>query len=103
MRLLRKRCIEANSYLSSVLARLEKYRGGAVSGPDVVRIMSAAFDDTWKSIEDSGITFTSERHANATRELLALRIIEMAEFGECDQRRLRDDALLYLAKSNVRS
>jgi hypothetical protein len=34
-------------------------------------------------------------HANATRELFALRIIEIAQLGERDPNRLRDDALLY--------
>jgi len=31
--------------------------------------------------------------------VLALRIIEIAQLGERDPNRLRDDALLYLAKS----
>jgi hypothetical protein len=37
-------------------------------------------------------------YKNATREVLALRIIEIAQLGERDPDRLRDDALLYLAK-----
>ena len=68
-----------------------------------VRILIAALDDAWNSVQGSGATFPSFAQANATREILALRIIEMAELGEFDQRRLRDDALLYLAKSNLRS
>ena len=39
--------------------------------------------------------------AEATRELLALRIIEMAKLGERDPHRLREDALLHLAQSNL--
>jgi hypothetical protein len=41
--------------------------------------------------------------AEATRELLALRIIEMAQRGERDPNQLRNDALLYLAQANLRS
>jgi hypothetical protein len=40
-------------------------------------------------------------HAEATRELLALRIIEIAQLGERDRSRLRDDVLAYLARTNL--
>jgi len=40
---------------------------------------------------------------SATRERLALRIIEIAQLGERDPNRLRDDALLYLARTNLKS
>jgi hypothetical protein len=33
------------------------------------------------------------------RELLALRIIEIAQLGERDRNRFRDDALSYLARN----
>jgi hypothetical protein len=39
----------------------------------------------------------------ATRELLALRIIEIAQLGERDPARLRDDALPYVARTNLKS
>jgi len=71
--------------------------------PETVRILVAAFDDAWKSVEDSGVTFVSDGHADATREILALRVIDMARQGERDVHRLRDDALLYLTKSNLKS
>ena len=86
-----------------MLKRLENYGGEAVFAPDVVRILTAAFDDAWKSIQEGGTTFPSDRHADAIRELLALRIIETARLGERDQRRLRDDALLHLTDSDLRS
>jgi hypothetical protein len=34
---------------------------------------------------------------------LALRIIEIAQLGERDPIRLRDDALLHLARTNLKS
>ena len=83
-----------------MLKRLENYGGEAVFAYDVVRILTAAFDDAWKSIQEVVMTFPSDRHADATRELLALRIIETARLGERDQRRLRDDAP---AESDLRS
>ena len=43
-----------------------------------------------------------ETRAGCTRELLARRIIEMAERGERDPRRLVDDALLHFADLKAR-
>ena len=86
-----------------MLERLEKYSDDGVFDPDAVRILTAAFDEAWQSVQHSGVIFTSQAHINATREILALRIIEMAQCGEREQCRLRDDALLYLSRSNAKS
>jgi hypothetical protein len=66
---------------------------------DEVKILTDAFDQAWKASEKSGVCIVSDTYKNATREVLALRIIEIAQLGERDPNRLRDDALLYLAKS----
>jgi hypothetical protein len=55
---------------------------------------------------ESEVCFASESsdsYKNAARELLALRIIEIAQLGERDPNRLREDALLYLARTNLKS
>ena len=54
-------------------------------------------------MEESGAPFASDGHASVTRELLELRIIEIAQLGERDPARLRDDALLYLARTKSTS
>jgi hypothetical protein len=69
--------------------------------PEAVRVLVAALDDAWRSLQRSGVYFKSGGHAQATREKLARRIIEMAKLGERDPTRLRDDALYYLAQSNL--
>ena len=66
---------------------------------DEMKVLTDAFDQAWKAVEQSGVCFASNAYKNATREVLALRIIEIAQLGERDPNRLRDDALLYLAKS----
>jgi hypothetical protein len=54
--------------------------------------------------EDVNIMLELPRSARTTPdELLALRIIETARLGERDERRLRDDALLHLTDSDLRS
>src|SRR5215471_17176021 len=79
---------------------LEIYAHAGVYGPEEVRILTAAFDETWQTVQDSGAPFASSGAAEATRDLLALRIIAMARLGERDAGRLRDDALLHLARTN---
>jgi hypothetical protein len=65
---------------------MERYLHGTVNGettfdPEAVRVLAAALDDAWRSLQKSGVYFTSRGHAEATRERLALRIIEMAKVG----------------------
>ena len=47
--------------------------------------------------------FASDSYKNAAREVLTLRIIEIAQLGERDPNRLREDALRYLARTNLKS
>jgi hypothetical protein len=68
-----------------------------------VRILVQAFEEAWKAVQGSGASGAPGAHSEASRELLALRIIEIAQLGERDPIRLRDDALLYLARTNLKS
>src|SRR6266508_6330643 len=85
-----------------MLRAIDEYAGGVFS-PDDVRILVAAFDDAWRSLLASGITFESDRDSNAVRDTLAKHIIEQARYGERDQRRLRDGALLQYTQSKLKS
>jgi hypothetical protein len=67
-----------------------------------VRILGAAFDEAWKAIQDSGAVFAQDGQAEAMREVIARRIIATASLGERERHRLRDDALLYLARKSCR-
>jgi hypothetical protein len=86
-----------------MLQRLEKYTGHAAFDPETVRILTAAFDEAWQSVQNSGMRVPSQAYGNAIREILALRIIDMARLGERDRHRLRDDALLHLARTDAKS
>ena len=81
---------------------IDKYSGG-IFNPDDVRILVAAFDGAWRSLLAGGITFESDRESEAVRDPLAKHIIEQARYGERDQRRLRDGALLQYALSKLKS
>jgi hypothetical protein len=81
---------------------LDNYARG-VFQPDDVRILAAAFEDAWRSLLASGITFESDRASEAVRDTLAKHIIEQARYGERDRRRLLDGALLQYAQLNLKS
>ena len=87
-----------------MLKLVEKPGGDEVFDEDAVRVLVAAFDAAWQAVQECGASFASNGQAEATRELLALRIIEVARStGLRDPIHLRDDALLYLTQSNRRS
>jgi hypothetical protein len=60
---------------------------------DTTKILASAFDAAWLSLQTSG-------KDAATRELLAQRIIEIAQRGERDRRRLVDEALAQFVNPN---
>jgi hypothetical protein len=69
-----------------------------VFDPEQARTVTAAFDQTWLAVQDTGTPFASDGVAEATRDVLALRIIAMAGLGELDCDRLHEAALRYLAE-----
>ena len=86
-----------------MLQLLAKHALAGAFDDNEVRILVEAFDQAWKAVQDSGAPFASEGHASVTRERLASRMIEIAQRGERNPNRLRDDALLYLARTNPKS
>jgi hypothetical protein len=72
-----------------------------VFDPGTVSILMAAFDSAWQSIKNSGAQL-SEKQSELVRATLAKYIIQQARRGELDQARLRDGAVLHLAKSNLK-
>jgi hypothetical protein len=74
--------------------------GGTTFDPDTVHLLGDALDGAWRRLQTTGVYFESRGHAEATREKLALRIIEMAKQGERDLDRLRDDALEHLERTS---
>jgi hypothetical protein len=75
--------------------------GDGYFDPETVIILGTAFDEAWRSLQNSGVYFTSVHTAEATRETLARRIVESAKRGERDPGRLCDNALDDLARSSL--
>jgi hypothetical protein len=60
---------------------------------DTTIILASAFDAAWLSLQISNSPVAADDRATETRDLLAQRIIEVAQRGERDKRRLVEDAL----------
>jgi hypothetical protein len=67
--------------------------------PEFIRTLVSAYEDAWQKIEKSGSTFASPRYKRAAQEIIAKRIIDMAQRGEIEAQHLADDAVAYLAQS----
>jgi len=67
--------------------------------PEAVEILSAAFDDAWEKIKQSGSTFARPAYERGAREILAKHIIEMAQRGERDRQQLCESAVKFLAQN----
>src|SRR5262245_44338980 len=65
-----------------------------VFDPDAVRILAAAFDKAWKSVQASGAIFDTAAKAESARAILVKQIIAAAKQGE----RKRDGALIALTQ-----
>jgi hypothetical protein len=74
-----------------------------VFDPDEIRILVSAFDKAWEAVLANGAIFETQATADIARAILAKHIIAAAQGGEYDQGRLRNGALVSLAKSKRRS
>jgi len=67
--------------------------------PEFIDKLAAAYEDAWKRIETSGSTFARPRYRKVAQEIIARRIIDMAQRGEIETNKLADDAVDYLSQS----
>jgi len=58
--------------------------------------LGLAFDTAWQTLLVSGSALASSGYADATREALAMHIIDLANEGERDVNRLRDEAVAFV-------
>jgi hypothetical protein len=69
----------------------------AAFDPETAEMLATAFDTAWDTINN---TLAAADDAEAIRERLAKRIIDRAQRGERDPKRLVDDAVSYARGSN---
>ena len=72
-------------------------RPKAAFDPETIAVLSAALDEAWDRLLQSGSECTRPAYARAMREVVARRIIDMAQRGIRDQKELADGAVRFLA------
>ena len=70
---------------------------------ETTKILASAFDAAWEEVKTSDGSPAGERHAAATRELLAKYIMALAQRGEKNPNRLIKNALRRLGRVTVES
>lgn len=67
--------------------------------PETIEILVSAFEAAWQKVEQSGSKLASPGYQRAAQEIIAKRIIEMAQRGKREPGELTDDAVAYLERS----
>ena len=67
--------------------------------PETINGLVSAFERAWNKVKTSGSKFASPGYERAAQEVIAKRIIEMAQHGEREPGKLADDAVAHLAQS----
>ena len=80
---------------------LDQVLRGAVFEPEIIQMLASAFEDAWERIEKSGSRFARPAYARAMREVIARRVVEMAQQGVTDPQALADDAIRFV-RANYR-
>lgn len=67
--------------------------------PEMIDILVSVFENAWRKVEQSGSKLSSPAYKRAAQEIIAKRIIEMAQRGGRDPAELAEDAVAYLERS----
>ena len=66
-------------------------------GAATIQMLTAAFDNAWRSVQASGASYPTSASAESARATLAKYIIDEAVLGVRDPRELCDGAVAHLA------
>ena len=64
--------------------------------PETIQILAAALDEAWERLKKSGSRLARPAYSRVMREVVAKRIMEMAQRGVQDHKTLVEDALRFV-------
>ena len=76
---------------------VDPVRPKAAFDPETIAVLCAALDEAWDRLLRSGNECTRPAYARAMREVVARRIVDMAQRGTRDQKELANGAVRFLA------
>jgi hypothetical protein len=65
--------------------------------PETIEILAVALEETWEQLQKSGSRLTRPAYSRVMREVIAKRIVEMAQCGVQDREALVTDAIQFIA------
>jgi len=72
-----------------------------VFDPEAVQVLASALDDAWARMEKAGSLLARPAYSRVMREVVAKRIVEMAQRGVRDQEKLASDAVRFISVNYV--
>ena len=76
---------------------IELIRPETAFDPETISVLSSALEEAWDRLLQSGSECTRPAYARAMREVIARRIIDMAQQGTKDKKELVEGAVGFLA------
>ena len=67
--------------------------------PEMIENLASVFETAWQKVEQTGSKLASPAFKGPAQEIIAKRIIEMAQRGGRDPAELADDAVAYLQRT----
>ena len=94
---LRRNCAPSSKKMGDEMVEIIKFSRETAFTPENIQILAAALDEAWESLRESGSRLTRPAYSRAMREVVAKRIMEMAQRGVQDREALVADALRFIA------
>jgi hypothetical protein len=82
-----------------MLQQIARLGEAGVFNSEDLRVLVAAFEKAWASVDASRAPFSEAEHRERARDILAKQIIQSAKAGERDVSALAAGALLQLSKT----
>jgi len=81
---------------------LEFFQQETAFTPETIQILATALDEAWETLRQSGSRLVRPAYSRAMREVVAKRIIEMAQRGVQDSETLVEDAVRFVTTNYER-
>ena len=79
-----------------IMVEILKFSRDTAFTPETIQILAAALDESWERLRQSGSRLTRPAYSRAMREVVAKRIMEMAQRGVQGREALVADALRFV-------
>ena len=94
--LLRCNVLPRPTQMGDNMVEILKFSRETAFTPETIEILAAALDEVWERMRQSGSRLTRPAYSRVMREVVAKRIMEVAQRGVEDREALVEDALRFI-------